>query len=100
MIKPDILANIKFYNIEQGGRKSPTPKDYFGCPVDIDGQKNDCRLLLNVIGSIKPGESKTDVPIKFLCSDTVIKKLSIGKKFFLWEVGYIGEGIVINIFHD
>ena len=97
MINPDILADITLYDTEQGGRKSPTPADQFNCPIDIDGVKHDCRLLLKNIGPLIPGEKKINVPIKFLCPEIVLPKISIGKLFYLCEIGIIGEGLVSRI---
>ncbi len=97
MINPDILADITLYDTARGGRKSPTPPDQFNCPIDIDGVKHDCRLLLNNIGPLIPGELKVNVPIKFLCPEIVMPKLGVGKKFYLWELRIIGEGLVRSI---
>lgn len=41
---------------------------FFGCPFEIDGVKYDSRLLLDEIGSIKPGDSKFSIPVKFFKS--------------------------------
>lgn len=94
MIKPDIFADIKFYKTEEGGRKSSTAANFFGCIFVVDESKHDCRLLLESIGAIHPGENKINIPIKFLDSSIVMPKLKIGSKFYLWDMRNIAEGTV------
>jgi hypothetical protein len=45
---------------------------------------------------INPGETAV-LPIQFLRPDLVLPKLSVGKKFFLWEGGNIAEGEVVEL---
>jgi len=97
MLIPDIIINLKFLPTEHGGRKMPTPKDYFGCIFEIHNTNHDGRLLLDKIGSIYPSETKENVPVKFLCADLVIPKLNIGDKLLLKEGHVIGEAIVAEI---
>lgn len=97
MLTPDITVDVKFYKTEDKGRKIPTPANFFACISVIDNQNHDCRLLLEKIGSISPGDFKTNVPIKFLCSELVLPKLQKGKKFYLKEFGIIAECKVIEI---
>lgn len=91
----DIIAKINFYNENNGGRKGPTPSSFFNCPMVINNKYYDCRLLLNNIGSIKPGD-KVVVPIKFLDSETVLKIITKNDTFTLWESGIIADGKVIE----
>ena len=97
MIKPDIIVEVEFYKTEDGGRKSPTDPNYFGCLFVIDNQKFDCRLLLNGIGSISPGETKDRIPVKFLNTELVMSKINLVNKFYLWDMRNIAEGIVKEI---
>lgn len=97
MLTPDIFANLKFYPTDKGGREGPTPPNFFGCIIKIGNSNHDARLILEKIGSIFPGDTKNNVPIKFLCSDLVMKKLKISDKFFIRDGGVIGEGEVIMI---
>ncbi len=94
MLTPDIIANIKFYSTENGGRKSAISTNFYGCIFSLEDSKHDCRLLLENIGAVAPGENKKSVPIKFLCADLVIPKIKAGSKFYLWEGGNIAEGVV------
>lgn len=92
----DIIAKVRFFTTEEGGRKGPTPESFFGCPMIIKGAKYDCRLLLDEIGPIKPGGEAT-VPIIFLDSETVLAFLKNDDNFELWEMRTIAEGKVINV---
>jgi len=96
MVQPDILAKVYLYPTDQGGRKSPTPSNYIGFPCYFEGNYYDCRLLLDGIGSISPGDT-VDVPIIFLYSEKIMTLLKIGSKFKLWEGGFKGEGVVLKI---
>ena len=97
MLSSDVVVSIYFYKTEDGGRKLPTNPNQFPCIFSVNDKKHDCRLLLNEIGSISPGEYKTNVPIKFLCPELVLPKLTIGSKFYLWDMRNIAEGEVCYI---
>ena len=95
MIEPDIMAEVYFYPTEQGGRKGPTPDTFFGCIFVYKNKNYDCRLLLDGIGSIYPGQ-RVIVPIVFLYSD-ILKLLKEGDTFYLWDGGNKAEGKVLKI---
>lgn len=97
MLTPDIVVNVRFYTTEENGRKSPTNANFFGTIFVLEGKKHDCRLLLDNIGSISPGEYKNDVPIKFLCPEPVLTKLRSESKFYLWDMRNIAEGEVDKV---
>ena len=97
MLIPDIIVDLKFYKTEETGRKTPTSSTFFGCIFSINNDKHDCRLLLHEVGQIWPGESKADVPIKFLCPELVLPKLQKGSRFYLWEGKNIAEGKIKEI---
>jgi hypothetical protein len=97
MLHPDIISNIKFYTTEENGRKSPTNHHQFGCIFFVDNKMHDCRLLLDEIGSITPGEYKKNVPIKFLSPELILPILKKGLKFYLWDMRNIAEGEIIII---
>lgn len=97
MVYADIFADIYFYKTEDNGRKTPTSSNFFSCVFIVDDKKHDCRLLLNDIGSIAPGETKFNVPIKFLCPELVFSKIRIGSKFYLWDMRNIAEGEIKEI---
>ena len=93
---PNILANITLYKTDQGGRKGPTPKDFFTCVLDFNGEKFSCRMYLYQIGSISPGDT-VEVPITFTCPELILNRLKIGNKFKIWDGGFKGEGEVLKI---
>lgn len=97
VIEPDIFVSLKFYSQDKGGRKIPTPANFFSCIFVIDHGNHDARLLLETIGSINPGDEKENVPVKFLCADLVIPKIKSGDKFYIRDGGVVAEGIVQKI---
>jgi hypothetical protein len=91
-----IRARVHFYETDRGGRKGPIVPPNFGCPLEIDKQSYDCRLLLKDAKPIEPGETIV-LPVHFLRPELVLPKLSVGQTFYLWEVGHIAEGEVLEI---
>jgi hypothetical protein len=96
----DVIADVKFYNVESNGRKAPTPTNYFGCIFVFDLEKYDGRLLLENVGSIYPGDFKKNISIKFLSPEVVLPRLFEGKDFYLWEMKNIGEGKIVKIVNE
>jgi len=96
-MQPDILADIQFYQTKDGGRQGPTPPDKFGCLLEISGKYYDCRLVLDKIGALSPGQSAT-VPIKFLSPEAVLEQLKFTPQFHLWDGKRIAEGKLKEIF--
>jgi hypothetical protein len=91
--KPDIIAHLRLYSVQEGGRKSITPPEIFRCVFEFEGQAFDCALLLNEVGPLAPGQEYT-VPIAFLFPNYVKHQLATGSRFRLWEGRYVGEGEV------
>jgi hypothetical protein len=97
MLKPDAYVNIKFYETANGGRKSATPfQDSFGFVFRVDNKNFDCRILFSERCSICPGDSKDNIPIKFLDYEGVKNELCKNRKFYMWEGGIIGEGTILD----
>ncbi len=96
-VTPDIVAFLQFFSTSDGGRVSATPADFFGCIFEFKGNSYECRLLLDGIGPINPGDAVT-VPIKFLRPDLLKSCLGVGNKFQLRELRPIANGLVENIF--
>ena len=92
----EIIARVRLYETRHGDRQGPTPADRFGCVFEIDGEYFDCRLLLEGVGSLAPGQTAT-VPIKFLHPDLLAGRLSDSRVFHLWEGKPIAEGEVKQI---
>ena len=92
----DITAKLRFYPTNQGGRKRPIAPPHLGCIFEIDGHSHDCRIYLQDEMVVNPGDTVV-LAIQFLRPDLVLSKLSVGQQFFLWELGYIADGEVVEI---
>lgn len=97
--QPDIIASVHLYPTENGGRKGPTPRRIFRCPLEFEGEKFDCGLHLEAVGALAPGASAT-VPITLLAPTIIKPRLKVGSRFALWEMRTIGEGIVEQVLPD
>lgn len=97
LLKPDILATVRLLSTREGGRHSPTPTNFLGCLFEIAGEYFDCRLLLESVGSLLPGD-QVQIPIKFLSPQLFKDQLQIGQEFNLCEgQRKIGEGKIEEI---
>ncbi len=96
MTKPDIFARIRFNRTEEGGRKGPTPATYLGIPFHFEDGFYDCRLLLDGIGPLSPGDEAV-TPLKFLHPPGIVPRLEVGSKFKLWEGRDVADGEVTEI---
>ena len=92
----DAVAVVRFLATDEGGRKSATPSISFGCPMSLHGKLYDCRLLLQEVGPISPGETAT-VPIKFLDWSAVAAIVRSGDTFELREGRTIGAGEIVEV---
>jgi hypothetical protein len=93
---PDIIASVRFYSTEEGGRHVATPAKLFKCPLEFEGEKFDCGLHLEQSGPLAPG-SKATIPITLLFPDLIKPRLKVGSHFTLWEMRTIAEGVVEQI---
>jgi hypothetical protein len=85
------------YPTDAGGKAVTIPPVQFRCPLLINGELFDCRLLLNQTGtSLSPGRT-ADVPIKFLYLDLVRNLLMPGAKFALWDMQNFADGTVLEV---
>jgi translation elongation factor EF-Tu-like GTPase len=95
--KPDLVARVHFLSAAEGGRTTPTPSNAFGCTFELAGERYDCRLLLESVGSIAPGRQAT-VPIKVLSRGLLKGLLKVGQTFDLHEGGTrIAEGEIEQV---
>jgi len=92
----DIIATVRLLSTEQGGRKSPIVATEFSCIFEHEGEKNDCRLVLEGKGDVWPGQQIT-VPIKFLHPELVRPQLRVGDAFDLLEGRLIARGTIDHI---
>jgi hypothetical protein len=95
-MQPDIIIAVRFLSVSEGGRKGPIRGGIYGCPMIIDGEAFECRLLLDQ-SSLQLGETY-EIKVKFMNPDIVLPKLSIGKEFTLWEGKTIAKGQIKQLF--
>jgi hypothetical protein len=91
-----IIASLRFYSSDEGGRKTPTPAHRFGCIFSFEGENFDCFLLVKQTGPIKPGDT-VKAPIVFLYPELIKDRLHIGNHFTLRELHPIAAGRVEEI---
>lgn len=96
-MKPDALIKVRFKTTAEGGRQGPIVigEKPYGCPLFVEGEAFDCRLLVNG-QTLQLGESY-ELPVKFLNPDLVVSKLSPGKPVKLWEGKDIATGEVVRL---
>ena len=95
-VSPELTAEITLYPTEQGGRKGPTPPDWFGCPCFISKEHLDgldCCILPQ--GMPLSRDETRRVGMVLLSPDIVIPALRRAGKSYLWEGHVIGEGIPV-----
>ena len=93
--EPQVIANVRLFRWEQGGRLSAILAPHFNCPMEIAGELFTCRLYLTEVGRINPGSEAT-VPIRFLAPELVSDKLEPGLSFRLWDGDYFADGTVLT----
>ena len=96
-MKPDIIALLTLYQTDKGGRKGATPPDRFACLLELDGEYFDCRLLLDEVGALSPGQTAT-IPIKLLSPELLRGHLHVSQEFYLWDGHRIADGKVLETF--
>lgn len=92
----DIVASVRMYPTEAGGRKGPSAPSLFRCLFEFLGHSYDCVLVLDRSGPLSPGSSAV-VPVKFLEPGLVKSRLRVGDKFFLRELNRVGEGVITEV---
>src|SRR5215813_3758670 len=89
-----VIADVRLFRSEEGGRSSAILAPHFTCPMEIAGELFTCRLYLTEVGRIDPGSEAT-VPIRFLAPELVSDKLK-PLSFKLWDGHYFAEGTVLT----
>jgi len=95
-MQPDALITVRFLPPEEGGRSQPAGGRTFGCPIFIDGEGFDCRLLLDGL-VLQPGKLY-EVPVKFLRRDYADERLHVGTPITLWEGRTIASGTISRVY--
>ena len=92
----DIIANIRLFTREEGGRESETPSDRLACMFEYEGQLFDCWVLLETTGPLKPG-TQARIPIRFAFPELIIPRVNAGSWFKLKDYRTIAEGTVEEV---
>jgi hypothetical protein len=93
---PQLIADVTLYPTGNGGRRGPTPSEWFGCPCKVnrdDLQGWDCRILLQG-QPMSPGDTRR-VGFIFLSPEQAVDIFRAAGTFYLWEGGIIGEAKVV-----
>jgi hypothetical protein len=91
-----LIADVTLYRTEDGGRRGPTPAEWFGCLCRLTKDSTpawDCRLILEG-RRLAPGETRR-VGICFLSGECAAQIFRHAGKFFLWDMRIVGEAIVV-----
>ncbi len=94
-MKPDATVRLKFLDTSEGGRHTAVRGAFYGCPLIVDDEAFDCRLLLG--GQCLELGTTYEVAIKFLSPELALPKLKVGKEVQLWEGKTVARGTVIEI---
>ncbi|ULR88299.1 hypothetical protein [Comamonas sp. B21-038] len=97
-MKPDIIISVRFLHTSEGGRETPVQGQFYSCPLFVDGEGFDCRLLLGG-RRLELGECY-EVPVKFLYRDKALPKMKPGTPVHLWEGRNIADAQVVQIFES
>ena len=97
-MKPDATINVRFFTSSEGGRISAVEGQYYACPLFVENEGFDCRLLLN--GRRLELGKTYEVPVKFLYRELALPKLSAGKEVLLWEGRNVAKGVVVQVMTD
>ena len=91
----DAFIEVRFRTTEESGRKTPIIGDSYACPMFIDDQAYDWRLLIKGV-KMELG-SLYEVPVIFLNRDLVLSNLFIGKSVTLWEGKDGADGKIVKV---
>jgi len=94
-MKPDVIINVRFLTPAEGGRNTAVEGQFYACPLFVDSEGLDCRLLLE--GRRLELGSTYEVPVKFLYRELALPKLAVGKDVLLWEGRNVAKGRVVKI---
>lgn len=94
-MQPDAIIEVRFKMPSEDGRQSAVSGDYYGCPLVVEGEAFDCRLLL-AGRRLELGET-SEVPVKFLNPQLALTKLAAGKSFVLWEGKDVAAGKLVRV---
>lgn len=97
-MEPDAIISVRFLTATEGGRATAVEGQSYACPLFVENEGFDCRLLLD--GRRFELGSTYEVPVKFLYSEMVLPKLAAGKEVFLWEGRNVARGHVVKVIDE
>lgn len=92
---PDAFLKVRFNSPDEGGRKTSVKGDFYACPLFVDGEGFDCRILIK--GRTLELGIWYELPVKFMNKDLVLPKLNVGKLVTLWEGRKVASGKVVRL---
>ena len=92
---PDAIIEMRFFTPSEGGRTHPIEGQYYSCPMFLDDEAFDCRVMLNGM-KLQLGET-FKLGVIFLSPSLVVPRLRVGKRVVFWEGRTIGEGRVLEV---
>lgn len=97
-MNPDVIIEARFKTTAEGGRLESVviAESPYGCPLFVNGEAFDCRLLLTN-QTLELGKVY-ELPVKFMRPDLVLPKLSVGEPVTFWEGKEIALGKVVRLF--
>ena len=97
-MKPDVIISVRFLAPSEGGRSTAVEGQFYACPLFVDNEGFDCRLMLE--GQRLELGSTYEVPVKFLYRELALPKMSVGKEVLLWEGRNVAKGQVVKIIEE
>ncbi|MFA7062024.1 MAG: hypothetical protein WC156_14550, partial [Pedobacter sp.] len=89
------IIEVRFKTPDENGRQTDVTGNYYACPLIVDDEGFDCRLLLS--GRHLELGKTYQVPVKFMNWQLVQPRLHEGKSFILWEGKDVATGIIMHI---
>jgi hypothetical protein len=93
--QPNIIASIRLYKTEEGGRKYPTRPHRHGFIFGVNGLFFEAMMYHP--HSVAQGASADNVGISFLNPDLLRGEIEVGSRFVIHELGTVGEGTIKKI---
>jgi hypothetical protein len=94
-MKPDAIINVRFFTTAEGGRSTAVEGRFYACPLFVENESFDCRLLLE--GRRLELGATYEVPVKFLYRELALPKLAVAKEVVLWEGRNVAKGQVVEV---
>lgn len=96
-MKPDAVIKIRLKTTSEGGRQGPLAiaRREYGCVLLVNDEAFDCRFLVE--DQLLELGGTYEIPIKFLCPELVLPKLSAATQVTIWEGKTIGVGEIVRL---